>query len=132
MSDRWRGMAAWAALLAACGGTTAPTSTGTTSLIIISSFRYIPQDLTVPPGATIVVENEDAAPHSLTSEASAGAFTPGAVAGVSFDTGEFSNAMTIVQIPSGAPDGTVVPFYCTVHKAAMNTPEGSITIRASP
>ena len=121
-----------ALLLAACGSTSGPQSTGNVFIIHISSFQYIPQNLTVPPGATIVVQNEDLAPHSVTSEASAGSFIPGAVAGVSFDTGEFSNAQTIIQIPSTAPDGTVVPFYCTVHKAAMNTPGGSITIRAFP
>jgi plastocyanin len=118
--------------LTACGPTQDLGSSGNNFLIRISRLTYMPQDLTVPPGATIVVLNDDSMPHSVTSEASAGAFTPGAVAGVSFDTGEFSGpgVATAFPIPSTAPDGTVVPFYCSTHKGAMLTPNGSITIRA--
>ncbi len=116
--------------LAACGSTPSAANSGNTFLIVISSLSYIRQDLTVPPGATIVVLNEDPMPHSVTSEASADAFTPGAVAGVSFDASVPSNSQTSFEIPSTAPVGTVVPFYCSVHKNAMHTPNGSITIRA--
>lgn len=124
-------MAVCGLALAACGATSGPASSGNTFLIRISSLRFIPQDLTVPPGATIVVRNEDPMPHSVTSAASPDAFTPGSVAGVSFDTGPFSNGQTSFRIPSTAPEGTVVPFYCTVHGGVMNTPHGSITIRAT-
>jgi plastocyanin len=126
--SRW--IAASGVALAACGATPGPAGSGDTFLIQISSFRFIPQDLTVPPGATIIVENDDPIPHSVTSEASAGAFTPGAVQGVSFDTGQFSSGLTAFRIPASAADGTVVPFYCSVHAAAMITPEGSVTVRA--
>ena len=119
-------------VLAACGASSGPESSGNTFIIRISDLRYLPEELTVPPGATIVVFNDDDMPHSVTSEASADAFTPGSVAGVSFDTGVFSGpgVSTSFQIPSTAPDGTVVPFYCAVHKGAMTTPSGSITISA--
>ncbi len=129
-TTRWIALCGLA--LAACGATSGPESSGNTFLIRISSLRYMPPDLTVPPGATIVVLNDDAMPHSVTSEASADAFTPGGVAGVSFDTGEFSGpgVSTAFQIPSTATAGTVVPFYCTVHKGTMTTPNGTITIRA--
>ncbi len=122
--------AACGLFLAACGSPSSTANSGNTFLIFISSLSYIPQNLTVPPGATIVVLNEDPMPHSVTSEASADAFTPGAVAGVSFDASVPSNAQTSFEIPSTAPVGTVVPFYCSVHRNAMNTPNGSITIRA--
>jgi plastocyanin len=122
--------AACGLFLAACGSTPSAANGGNTFLIIISSLSYIPQNLTVPPGATIVVLNEDPIPHSVTSEAAAGAFTPGPVAGVSFDTSVPSNAQTTFEIPSTAPDGTVIPFFCTVHKGVMATPNGSITVRA--
>lgn len=128
----WRWVAMSALALAGCGGDKGPQASGNTSLIIISDLRYIPQDLTVAPGATIVVQNDDPIAHSVTSEASAGAFTPGAVANVSFDSGELTDGVTVIQIPADAADGTVVPFYCTVHKQTMTTPEGSITIRAAP
>ncbi len=122
--------AACGLFLAACGSPSSTANSGNTFLLFISSLSYIPQNLTVPPGATIVVLNEDPMPHSVTSEASADAFTPGAVAGVSFDASVPSNAQTSFEIPSTAPVGTVVPFYCSVHRNAMNTPNGSITIRA--
>ena len=130
-----RSFSSWAAAgamaLAACGGATLPQASGNTSLILIEDLRYIPQDLAVAPGATVIVRNDDLIAHSVTSEPSAGAFTPGAVAGISFDTGELTGGITIIEIPADAADGTVVPYYCTVHKQAMTTPEGSITIRAA-
>ena len=128
LSSTW--LAACGLFLAACGSPPSTPGSGNTFLIFISSLSYIPQDLTVPPGATIVVLNEDPLPHSVTSEASAGAFTPGPVAGVSFDTSVPSNAQTTFEIPSTAPDGTVISFFCTVHKGVMATPNGSITVRA--
>ncbi len=116
-------------LLAACGSSNGG-NTNPAFLIRISSLSFSPVSLSVPPGADVVVVNDDGPmSHSVTSEAAAGDFTPGSVGGVSFDTGEFTGQTHFV-IPSSAPDGIVVPYYCTVHKGVMNTPDGSITIDA--
>ena len=60
----------------------------------------------------------DGTEHSVTSQAAAGSFTPGSVAGVSFDTGIFAGMATFT-IPASAPVGTVVPYYCRVHTSMM-------------
>jgi len=96
-------------------------------VITIKDFVYSPADLTVDPGATIIVRNLDSEPHSVTSETAEGAFKPGAVNGVSFDTGSYSSSDRTITIPVGAPHGTVVPYYCSVHLGGMM--QGRITIR---
>ena len=95
--------------------------------IAIRGMAFSPIPLAAPPGATVTVVNQDAMDHSVTSEAASGTFTPGAVGGVQFDTGPFTGQHTFV-IPADAVDGTVVPYYCTVHKGAMATPNGSIRV----
>ncbi len=97
------------------------------AVIMISNFTFIPGNLTVSAGATVTVQNEDSVPHSVTSESTPGSFTPGGVSGVSFDTGPFTGTATFT-IPSTAPSGTIIPYYCSVHRGAMkNSP--TITIK---
>ncbi len=110
------------------GGTTRTPSTG--FFISISSFNFSPVNLAAPPGATITVINDDGAPHSVTSENAPETYTPGGVAGVSFDTGAFTGQATFT-LPSGIADGTVIPYYCSVHRDMMATKTGTITIQAS-
>jgi plastocyanin len=98
-----------------------------TPVITIQDFAYSPADLRVAPGATVTVRNLDSALHSVTSESKPGSYTPGSVAGVSFDTGTFPREERTFKVPSNAPLGTVVPYYCTVHKGTMRN-EGRITI----
>lgn len=131
-----------AGVLAACGGSSsgsspAPTPTPTPTVggpqsfqLTISGLAFSPLDLQVPAGATVTVVNKDAMQHSVTSEASPGAFTPGAVGGVQFDTGPFTGTRTFT-IPANAATGTVIPYYCTVHLGTMATPNGTLTIAAS-
>lgn len=119
-------VAATTALCVSCG-LEPPTTPPGAVVITIQSFAYSPADVTVDPGGTIVVRNLDPEPHSLTSESTMGAFTPGAVNGVSFDTGVFTSSERTLTLPSTAPHGTVVPYYCSVHTGAM--PQGHITIR---
>jgi plastocyanin len=110
------------------GGTTSTGGTGTTTYTItIQNFAYSPSNLAVPPGATVTVVNRDTAPHSVTSESTMGNFTPGGVNGVSFDTGSFTAGNRTFTIPSSAPMGTVVPYYCSVHLSSM--PQGTVTIQ---
>lgn len=118
--------------LAACGGSSSGGG-GTVNngapgfYITISGSAFSPAELDVPAGGTVTVVNRDAMPHSVTSEATSGAFTPGAVGGVQFDTGAFTGQMTFT-IPAGAANGTVIPYYCTVHKGAMATPNATIKV----
>lgn len=113
---------------ASCSSTSTPEAPG--YYISIANGRFSPLDLRAPPGATVTVLNDDSADHSVTSESIAGAFRPGAVAGISFDTGAFSGSASFA-LPATAPKGTVVPFYCKVHTSAMATPNGTLTIDAS-
>lgn len=97
--------------------------------ITIANFAYAPVNLTVPAGAVVTVLNNDTVPHSVTSQATAGAFVPGAVAGVSFDTGLIAAGATgQFTIPLGAVSGTVVPYFCTVHTSTMAN-AGQITVQ---
>jgi hypothetical protein len=75
----------------------------------------------------VTVRNADAAPHSVTSERAPDAFEPGEVAGIAFDTGPFTGERTFT-IPPDAPAGAVVPFYCSVHRGSMRTPNGEIRV----
>ncbi len=138
-----RMLAAGAAVaLASCGsssgsssGTSGTSGGGVTSgapgfTITIQGMAFSPLELSVPPGQTVTVVNMDAVPHSVTSEATPGAYTPGAVGGVQFDTGVFTGQRTFT-IPANAPNGTVIPYYCMVHRGAMATPNGTIKIDTS-
>lgn len=123
-----------ASLAAACGGssnsgmvnTTSTSDGGTGSdggaasiTIHIRGLAFSPENPSAPPGATVTVVNDDSPTvHSMTSEATAGTFTPGAVAGVSFDTGLFTGTRSFT-IPSTAVTGTVIPFYCRNHLGMM-------------
>ncbi len=127
---------------AACGGsdssvTAQSTGTGSTQgasgfFITISNMSFSPLDLRVPPGATVTVVNKDGMDHSVTSEATVGSYTPGAPSGVTpFDTGAFASGQRTFTIPASVAAGTVIPYYCSVHRQAMNTPNGTITIDPS-
>jgi plastocyanin len=106
-----------------------PGDSGSSGLTIhIVGYSYQPLDLTVDPGAVITVVNDDSMPHTLTSEANFGDFRAGAVAGVSFDTGNLATGETTTfTIPASAITGTVIPYFCVLHGSRMA--EGSITVR---
>jgi plastocyanin len=120
-----------AVLLASCGGggggggAVGGGSPG--YYIVINGMAFSPIQLAVPPGATVTVVNQDAMPHSVTSEVAEGDFTPGSLGGVEFDTGAFTGNRSFT-IPASAADGTVVSYYCSVHKGTMATPNGSIRV----
>ena len=106
------------------GGTTPGTFT-----LTIRGLAFSPDNLTVAPGATVQVTNNDSpTQHSVTSESTAGAFTPGSVAGISFDTGLFTGTRSFT-IPASAAPGTVIHYYCRNHLSMMvNAATARITI----
>ena len=104
--------AAVAALLATgCGGgdsgpsagavPSAGGSSGTSSAITISDFKFSPGTLRVKDGARIKVANDDSAPHTVTADD-----------GHSFDSGTVdSGASTSISAPAA---GTY-SYHCTIH-----------------
>jgi plastocyanin len=112
-----------------CGSDDSDDSSVPGFYISISGLSFSPLELAVPPGATVTVLNRDADAHSVTSQTSAGAFEPGGVAGITFDTGIFTGSASFT-VPSNAPEGTVVPYYCSSHLDTMVTPTGTIRIAA--
>ena len=127
-------VAALAGVSLACGSSSssnpAPAAPATGFFITIASLAYSPANLHVPPGGTVTVINLDTTLHSVTSEATTGAFTKGSVGGVQFDTGAFTGT-TSFTIPANATNGTVIPFFCTVHLAMMIPQNGTITVDTS-
>jgi plastocyanin len=108
-------------------GPATATATFTAADLQISGFAFSPAGLTIDAGTTLLVLNDDGAPHTVTSEASDNAFVPGSVSGVSFDTGTIAAHGTAqITIPSTAGSGTVIPFFCNVHKSSMGN--GHITV----
>jgi plastocyanin len=106
--------------------TTGTDGASSTLLITIQNFMFSPANLNVPRGATVTVRNLDSVGHSVTSESMPNAFTPGGVAGVMFDTGIFSSGDRTFTVPATAPAGTVVPYYCVPHGAAMGNAQITI------
>ncbi len=102
------------AVLAACGIMSNPTGT-----VTISGNTFWPTVISVPPGGTVAIHNQDPYAHTFTSEAAQNNYTPGGAGNVSFDTGSFTGT-TSVTIPANAVVGTNVWFYCKIHTTAMN------------
>ena len=136
MRSGWKtvGVLTLAGVALGCGSSSAPAAPVLPTsgfFITISNLTYSPSSLHAPPGATVTVVNLDSTPHSVTSESTANAFTPGSVSGIAFDTGAFTGGSVGFTLPANAPNGTVIPFYCTVHLSMMSPANGSITIDTS-
>jgi plastocyanin len=132
--------------LAACGSSSSTTSSGSTGgttgttgssgttgsqsiTFTISSGKVWQSAVTVPVGGTLHVVNNDSAPHTVTSQASAGAFSPGAPAGITaFDQTVSAGATKDIVIQGGAA-GTTIPFYCKFHTAMMSPGSPVITLQ---
>ncbi len=117
-------------VLVAAAGVFCSCGSSSPNTITISNYAYSPSNLSVKPGTTITVVNNDAAiQHSLTSQAALGDYVAGAVSGVTFDSGPFAGpeSRTII-IPTTATPSAVIPYFCTVHLSMMG--QGTITIVA--
>ena len=95
----------------AAGGTgTASTGGSAAAVIVIKNFAYSPSSLTVPPGATVTVKNEDTATHTVTASSShSGAF----------DTGDIQpGGSTTFKAPTTS--GTY-EYICSIHQFMHGT-----------
>lgn len=103
-------------------------SLGSGLTITIKNFEYSPANIGVPAGKTVTVVNQDLEQHSVTSESKLDDYNPGAVDGVQFDTG-LIDAGASAQFTIGpiSNPGTVIPYYCSVHKSTMV--QGSVTVQ---
>lgn len=110
-----------AVIAAGCGSsshksssTTAPGSTtgrsAAAAVIVIKNFAYSPASLTVAPGATVTVKNEDTATHTVT------ATNPHNGA---FDTGDIQpGGSTTFKAPTAAGS---YPYICSIHQFMHGT-----------
>jgi plastocyanin len=108
-------MAVLAVLLTACGlpgPRTAPAAVKSAAdvTVVIKNYGYVPQNLTVPPGATVTVRNDDLAIHTVTAD------------NRTFNTGNvFRSNTTTFTAPTQR--GTY-PFHCMFH----NYMTGALTV----
>ncbi len=112
-----------ALLVAGCGSSThksAPAASSpsggsssggsATAVLVIKNFAYSPSTLTVAPGATITVKNEDTAPHTVTAtNPHNGAFNTG-------DIQPGSNATFKAPTTPGT-----YPYICLIHQFMHGT-----------
>jgi plastocyanin len=106
--------------LAACGSTPSSGTPGaaqggavTSSTIDIKNIAFAPNVITVTPGATISVKNEDGVTHTLTS-------TSG-----KFNTGDVASGQT-VHFTAPTTPGTY-PYRCNIHQYMT----GMVVVRAA-
>ena len=99
-----------AVLLAACGSggkSTSGTSVSGPDTIVIKNFAFSPQSITVAPGATVTVHNEDVATHTVTAT------------GGAFNTGDISPGQTRT-FTAPAKAGSY-GYICNIHQFMTGT-----------
>lgn len=92
-------------------------------LVIGSGNVFTTRELTALSGSVVTVINNDASPHTVTSESAEGLFDNSG----SFDVVVGSGGSGTITLPS-AESGTVFNFYCRFHTTSMTPPDGTITI----
>lgn len=81
--------------------------------IVIKNFVFVPKELTVAPGAVLMVDNQDTAPHTATAEDEG------------FDTGNLAgNQRGSITAPMQPGD---YPYICDIHQYM----KGTLTVSAS-
>jgi plastocyanin len=108
-----------AVLLTACGSSGAPAAAHSASAragsgraadtIVIKNFMYSPMSLTVAPGATVHIHNEDTVTHTFTDKADPGLFNTGDIA-----PGQTKN----ITAPGKAGS---YPYICMIHQFMSGT-----------
>ncbi len=121
------------AAAAACGaGATSDVNVAQTPYVItLLNDTFVPADLQAPPGATVLVRNDDSVAHWLQSAAAPGEYVYAPVGGVSIYLRVPARSEQAFALPAGVAVGTVVPYFCADMTSAMVN-QGSITIVAPP
>jgi plastocyanin len=84
--------------------------------IVIKNFAFEPSDLSVAPGATVTVTNEDATAHTVTA-------TVTSSGDKAFDTGDIAPGRTVTFTAPGTA-GTYA-YICEIHQYM----QGTLTVR---
>jgi plastocyanin len=101
-----------ALVLAGCGSSSSSKSSSgkapaAANMIVIKSFAFAPKNLTVKPGATVTVKNEDSATHTVTGS------------GKAFDTGDIASGKSkTFTAPAKAGSYT---YICSIHQYMQGT-----------
>lgn len=112
------------ALNISCGEeATTETDSSDATLIISEGSIFTTPELTSPSGGTILIVNNDQAPHTITSQSAEDTFD---------NTGDFEVAVAsegnaILTLPE-AESGTIFYYYCALHFDDMSPSTGTITI----
>lgn len=100
-------------ILAGCGAHRSstpvpdPSSAPAGTTIVIKNFSFHPASLTVAPGTTVTVHNEDSATHTLTAVDKA------------FDTGNVRGGQTVTFTAPSKPGS--YPYICSIHQFMHGT-----------
>lgn len=89
---------------------TTPSQPSASATIVIKNFAFMPSSLTVSPGETVTVKNEDTAIHTVT------AVNPHNGA---FDTGNIQTGSSKTFKAPTAPGS--YPYICTIHQFMHGT-----------
>jgi hypothetical protein len=116
----------------ACGGGAGATANLTAApapyVITILNDTFLPADLPAPPGATVLVRNDDSFDHWVQSAAAPGEYVYGSFGGVSIYLRVPARTEQAFDLPAAVAVGTVVPYFCADMGSAMLP--GTITIVA--
>lgn len=104
-------LALGAIVLTGCGSSSGSKTTAkapaAANTIIVKNFAFTPKNLTVKPGATVTVKNQDSVTHTVTA------------AGKAFDSGDVTSSKTMTFTAPGQP-GTY-SFICSIHPYMKGT-----------
>jgi hypothetical protein len=107
------------------GGSNSNTPTDNSSSISILEFSFVPQSITVEPGETVFILNDDTIPHHILSQSAEDAFDDTSL----FDSLEIPvDGVGYITIPEDAVVGDTLFYYSSTLEGDMLTPNGSIVI----
>lgn len=111
----WAALAVLPFALLACGSSGHSSSSGSSNqasganTIVIKNFAFVPSTLTVAPGATVTVRNQDSAVHTVTSSGSQ----------KRFDTGDIAAGATATFTAPSTPGS--YSYICQIHQFMHGT-----------
>lgn len=95
------------------------------AIILIESMSFVPDQVSVTAGQTVIVINNDSVLHSISSQSAENAFDA---------TGEFSTGPILdgskgfFVVPETALPGDIFYFYSDIYQEGMNTENGQLVV----